>query len=353
MLQVSPWTRIITFLLLVVGALVALPNALPDTVLKRFPAWLPSSSVNLGLDLQGGSYLLLEVQLDQVMKDKAEAMIGDIRAAFRKARIGYTDLGARGDTVTVKISEAARYDEAKKLVTDLNPSLAASVLSAGTKQYDISEPGEGVLNLHMTDGYKVQAQQQILEQSIEVVRRRIDEMGTREPTISRQGQDRILVEVPGLQDPQQLKDILGKTAKMTFQLVDEAADPNAATAPIGDDILPQMSDVPNQVLPKVVVQRRVLVSGDRLTDAGQSFDSRSGQPVVTFRFDSVGAREFGNVTKEHVGHRFAIVLDKQVLSAPVIQEPILGGSGQITGNFTTKTANNLAVLLRAGALPAP
>jgi SecD/SecF fusion protein len=352
-LQVSPWTRIITFLLLIVGALVALPNALPDTVLKRFPAWLPSSSVNLGLDLQGGSYLLLEVQLDQVMKDKAEAMIGDIRAAFRKARIGYTDLGARGDTVTVKVSEAARYDEAKKLVSDLNPSLAASVLSAGTKQYDITEPGEGVLTLQMTDGYKVQAQQQILEQSIEVVRRRIDEMGTREPSISRQGQDRILVEVPGLQDPQQLKDILGKTAKMTFQLVDEAADPNAATPPIGDDILPMMTEVPGQPPQKIVVQRRVLVSGDRLTDAGVAFDSRTGQPAVTTRFDSVGARQFGEMTKEHVGRRFAIVLDKQVLSAPVIQEPILGGSGQITGSFTTKTANDLAVLLRAGALPAP
>ena len=353
MLQVSPWTRIITFLLLLVGGLVALPNALPDNVLNRFPSWLPKSSVNLGLDLQGGSYLLLEVQLDQVMKDKAEAMIGDIRAAFRKARIGYTDLGAKGETVTVKVTDTGRYAEAKKLVTDLNPSLATSVLGGGTKQYDITESGGGVMVLRMTDAYKVQAKQQILEQSIEVVRRRIDELGTREPSISRQGEDRVLVEVPGLQDPQQLKNILGKTAKMTFQLVDEAANPNAATAPIGDDILPMMTEIPGQVPQKIVVQRRVLVSGDRLTDAGVAFDSRSGQPAVTTRFDSVGARQFGEMTKEHVGRRFAIVLDKQVLSAPVIQEPILGGSGQITGSFTTKTANDLAVLLRAGALPAP
>ncbi len=309
--------------------------------------------MSLGLDLQGGSYLLLEVQLDQVQKDKAEAMIGDIRAAFRKAHIGYTDLGAKGDTVTVKVSEAAQYDQAKKLVGDLNPNMSSSVLSVGAKQYDMAEPGNGVVTLHMTDAYKTQTQQQILEQSIEVVRRRIDEMGTREPTIERQGEDRILVQVPGLQDPDRLKTILGKTAKMSFQLVDEAADPTARTAPIGDDILPQMSDNPNLHLPPIVVQRRVMVSGDRLTGASQSVDSRTNQPVVAFRFDSVGAREFGDVTKENVGHRFAIVLDKQVISAPVIQEPILGGSGQITGNYTFETANNLAILLRAGALPAP
>ena len=353
MLQVSPWTRIITLLIVLGGMLLALPNALPEKILHRFPSWLPSSSVNLGLDLQGGSYLLLEVQLDQVQKDKAEAMIGDIRAAFRKAHIGYTDLGAKGDTVTVKVSEAGQYDQAKKLVTDLNPNMTSSVLSVGAKQYDMAEPGNGVLSLHMTDAFKTQTQQQILEQSIEVVRRRIDELGTREPGISRQGEDRILVEVPGLQDPDQLKTILGKTAKMSFQLVDEAADPSAKTAPIGDDILPQMSDNPNLHPPPIVVQRRVMVSGDRLTDASQTNDQRTGMPAVSFRFDSVGAREFGDVTKENVNHRFAIVLDKQVISAPVINEPILGGSGIITGNFTTQTANNLAILLRAGALPAP
>lgn len=353
MLQVSPWTRIITFIVVLAGVLIALPNALPDNILQRYPSFLPKSTVSLGLDLQGGSQLLLEVQIDQVHRDKAEATIGDIRAAFRKARIGYTDLVAKQDSVTVKVSDMARYAEAKKLVSDLNPTSAGSVMSAGTRQYEMTEPGGGMINLRMTDAYKTQAQQQILEQSIEVVRRRIDELGTREPTIERQGEDRILIQVPGLQDPDQLKAILGKTAKMTFQLVNEAADPAAKTAPIGDDILPQMSDNPRQFLPNIVVHRRVMVSGDRLTDAGAGFDSRTGQPVVTFRFDSVGAREFGNTTKENVGHRFAIVLDKQVLSAPVIQEPILGGSGQITGSFTTKTANNLAILLRAGALPAP
>jgi protein-export membrane protein SecD len=196
--------------------------------------------------------------------------------------------------------------------------------------------------------------QQVMDQSIEVVRRRIDELGTREPTIERSGEDRILVQVPGLQDPGRLKALLGKTAKMTFQLVDEQADPNASVPPIGDEILPVL-DERNKNLPprKVVVQRRVMVAGDRLTDASQGFDQQTGQPVVNFRFDSVGARQFGDVTKEHVGHRFAIVLDKQVITDPVIQSVILGGSGFIQGSFTAQQANDMAILLRAGALPAP
>jgi protein-export membrane protein SecD len=310
--------------------------------------------VSLGLDLQGGSYLLLQVELDQAQKDKAEAMIGDIRTAFRKAHIGYTDLGVQGDTITVKVTDPGRYDEGKTLVADINPTVVSSVLSVGTKQYDMATPGNGVITLRVSDAYRAQTKQQILDQSIEVVRRRIDAMGTREPTIERQGEDRILVQVPGLQDPDRLKTILGKTAKMSFQLVDETADPSSRVPPIGDEILPQSNENNSkQVLPPIVVQRRVMVSGDRLTDAGGSFDSRTGQPVVTFRFDSVGAREFGNVTKDNVNHRFAIVLDKQVISAPNIEEPILGGSGQITGNFTTASANNLAIMLRAGALPVP
>ncbi len=353
MLQVSLWTRVVTLIILLGGILVALPNALPDSVLKHYPSFLPSSSVNLGLDLQGGSYLLLEVELQQVQQDKSDSLVGDIREDFRKAHIGYTDLGAKGDTVTVRVSDPARYNDAKKLLDKINPGVSTSILSSGTKQFALSEPGNGLLILKMTDSYKSQTQQQILQQSIEVVRRRIDALGTTEPDIAREGEDRILVQVPGLQDPERLKTILGKTAKMTFQLVDESANPAATTAPIGDEILPQMSDNPNMPLPKIVVRRRVVVSGDRLTDASAGFDQRTGQPVVDFRFDNRGAKEFGDVTKANVGHRFAIVLDRQVLSAPVIQEPILGGSGMITGSFTVETANNLAILLRAGALPAP
>ncbi len=353
MLQVSLWSRLVTIIVVVAGILIALPNALSPSVRARFPAWLPSSTVNLGLDLQGGSYLLLQVDFDQVTRDRAESMIADIRAGFRKAHIPLTDLGSKADTVSVRVTDPSRLNDARTLLQSLNPVIGSSVLSSGGKQYDMAEPGNGVFVLKMTDAFKSITRQQVMDQSIEVVRRRIDELGTREPGIERSGEDRILVQVPGLQDPAQLKEILGKTAKMSFQLVDEQADPNAAVAPIGDEILPMMAENKNTPAQKVVVQRRVLVSGDRLTDAGQGFDQQTGQPVVTFRFDSVGAKAFGDVTKERVGHRFAIVLDKQVITAPVIINPILGGTGQITGNFTVEGAKNMGILLRAGALPAP
>jgi protein-export membrane protein SecD len=352
MLQISLWTRIVTALVVIGGILVALPNALPDRSRARLPSWL-SNTISLGLDLQGGSYLLLEVDHAQVQKDRAESMLGDIRSAFRKAHIPYTDITARADTVSVRVPDPARIDEARTLLQGINPALGTAVLSAGAHQYEIAEPGGGVFVMRMTDDFKTQTHQQVMDQSIEVVRRRIDEMGTKEPTVAPSGTDRILIEVPGLQDPGQLKAILGKTAKMTFRLVDETADPNAGAAPIGDEILPLMNDNKNAPPQKIVVQRRVMVSGDRLTDARSGFDQQTGQPEVDFRFDSVGAKEFGDVTKANVNHRFAIILDNQVIEAPNIEGPILGGSGRITGGFTTQTANNLAILLRAGALPAP
>ena len=354
MLQVSLWTRLVTLLILLGGILIALPNVLSPDMRARMPKFLPSSAVNLGLDLQGGSYLLLGVDFDQVTRDRAETLVGDIRAAFRKAKIPTDQFDARADTVTVRVTDPSRLDEARTLLQSVNPAMTNSVLSVGAKEYELAEPGNGVFTLHMSDAFKTLTRQQVMDQSIEVVRRRIDALGTREPSIERSGEDRILVQVPGLQDPTQLKNMLGKTAKMTFQLVDEAANPNATVAPIGDEILPVL-DERNKNLPprKEVVQRRVMVSGDRLTDASQGFDPQTGQPIVNFRFDSVGARQFGDVTKEHVGHRFAIVLDKQVITAPNIINPILGGNGFITGSFTAQSANEMAILLRAGALPAP
>ncbi|HWY64354.1 MAG TPA: protein translocase subunit SecD [Rhizomicrobium sp.] len=352
MLQVSLWSRLLTLLILVGGILIALPNALSPDIRARMPKFLPSSAVNLGLDLQGGSYLLLGVDFDQVTRDRAESLMGDIRAAFRKGHIASDNYKVAGDTVSVRVTDAGQVEAARGLVQGLNPNMTGSVLSVGGKQYDMTETA-GVFTLRMTDAYKTLTRQQVMDQSIEVVRRRIDELGTREPTIERNGEDRILVQVPGLQDPSRLKALLGKTAKMTFQLVDEQADPNASVPPIGDEILPVL-DERNKNLPprKVVVERRVRVSGDRLTDASQGFDQQTGQPIVNFRFDNVGARQFGDVTKEHVGHRFAIVLDKQVISDPNINSVILGGSGYIIGSFTTEQANDMAILLRAGALPA-
>lgn len=356
MLQISNWSKIVTGLILLAGILIALPNALPQNIIARMPSWLPTSSVSLGLDLQGGSYLLLEVELDQVQKDKLESLVSDIRTGLRKARIGYTDLQMNGDTVSVRILDTARTEDAKTILKNLNPALGGSVLSVGSHAYDMLEPGNGVMTLKMTDAYKLQTQGDIVNQSIEVVRRRIDEMGTREPTIERQGDDRILVQVPGLQDPERLKNILGKTAKMSFQLVDESASLDQALkgiVPIGSELLYQEPQAKGGGPTPIVVEKRVMVAGDRLTDAAANFNQQNGEPVVTFRFDSVGAREFGDVTKENVNRRFAIVLDGKVISAPVIREPILGGSGEISGNFTLQSATDLSVLLRAGALPAP
>jgi protein-export membrane protein SecD len=349
-LQVSLWTRLLTLIILVGGILIALPNALSPEVRAKMPTFLPSSAVNLGLDLQGGSYLLLGVDFDQVMKDRVESLLGDVRASMRKARISLTDVKQTTDSLSLRITDAGELEQARSLLQSANPSMTSSVLSVGGKAYDMTESAGGVFTLRMTDAFKTTTRQQVMDQSIEVVRRRIDAMGTKEPTIERSGEDRILVQVPGLQDPGQLKTMLGKTAKMTFRLVDEQADPNASVAPIGDEILPLVDrKSPNMPASKIVVQRRVMVSGDRLTDASQGFDSQTGQPVVNFRFDNVGARQFGDVTKEHVDHLFAIVLDNEVISAPRIISPILGGSGQITGSGTAKEANDLAILLRAGA----
>ncbi|HEY2447118.1 MAG TPA: protein translocase subunit SecD [Rhizomicrobium sp.] len=356
MLQIPTWSRVLTMLILALGILIALPNALPGWVVAKFPRFLPSSTVALGLDLQGGSYLLLEVQFDQVQKDRLESLMGDIRTSFRKARIGYTNLEAGADQVSLRVLDPARYQDAKNILTGFNPVMGGSVLSVGARDYEMTEPGRNVFVMKMTDNFKTRTQGQILEESIEVVRKRIDQLGTREPTIERQGEDRILVQVPGLSDPERLIKLIGKTAKMTFQLVDDSADIGQAQkgiVPIGDVLLQQLPNKKSVPQPPLVVERRVLVAGDRLTDASQGFDPQTNEPDVLFRFDTVGAREFGDATKDNVGKRFAIVLDNQIIEAPVIREPILGGSGDITGNFSVQSANDLAILLRAGALPAP
>ncbi|HEY8948840.1 MAG TPA: protein translocase subunit SecD [Rhizomicrobium sp.] len=354
MMQIPTWSRILTFLILLAGIIFALPNALPENIRNRLPPFMPKQTVSLGLDLQGGSYLLLEVELDQVQKDRLETLLGDIRVGLRKAHIAYNGLAAQGDTVSVHILDSARVDDAKEILKNLNPAVTSSVLSVGARAYDMTDSA-GTITMKMTDAYKTGTRNDIVSQSIEVVRRRIDQLGTKEPTIERQGDDRIVVQVPGLSDPDRLIKLLGTTAKMTFQFVDSSANVNEAEkgiVPIGDELVYEDATKTQPKRP-YVLEKRVMVSGDRLTDAQGTFDQQSGGAVVTFRFDSVGARQFANATKDGVGRLFAIVLDNKVIEAPVIQTPILGGSGQITGGFTIQTANDLAVLLRAGALPAP
>jgi protein-export membrane protein SecD len=354
-LHVSGWTKWLTLIVVAVGMLVALPNALPEKMRARLPGWLPHQAVNYGLDLQGGSYLLLEVNLPQVQKEKAEAMMNDIVAAMQKAKIDVKEPSARNDTVQITITDTGRYAEAKTLIQNLNPLLNVAGLTGNNSQYEMSEPGGGRIVLRQTPAFAQQTRQQILEQSVGVVRRRIDALGTREPSIAVQQPDRIVVEVPGLSDPAQLKAILGKTAKMTFQLVDETADPDARTAPVGSEILPMMvSNLPKGAeAPKIVVRRRVMVDGSRLSDAQPGFDQQTGGAVINIRFDSVGARQFADVTKANVNHRFAIILDGQVIMAPNIITPIMGGNAQISNIGSTQEATNLSIVLRSGALPTP
>ena len=361
MLQVSNWVRAIVIAVLLAGVVIALPNALPDSARNRLPAWL-NQTVSLGLDLQGGSSLLLEVQIDAVYKDKVESLVGDVRRALNKAkpRIGYTNLTGGPDSLQVQITDPSRRDEAKSLIQALNPSTGGGVLAVGSKAYDISNNGNGLFTMKMTDGYKVSTRSDVVAQSIEVVRTRIDKMGTREPTIERQGDDRIIVQVPGLSDPQRLIDILGKTAKMSFQLVDEAAERNGASvrgvAPIGDEILPMAKDKNGRVPgPPVTVEKRVVVARARLVTAKTGVAQHSGAPDIEFRFDSVGAKEFGDITKSVVPgqQRFAVVIDKEIITDPYINGAILGGSGVITGSFTVQSSHDLAIVLAAGALPAP
>src|SRR5215469_135335 len=303
MLQVARWVRILVAAILIGGFLIALPNVLPDNIRNRLPGLL-QNTVSLGLDLQGGSYLLLEVDIDQVQKDRMESLRGDIRVGLRKAHILFSFTGASEsqDTVSVQIKDPAQFESAKTILQGLNPILGTSMLAVGTRQYDMTYPVNGTIAMKMSDAYKTATKDQILDQEIEVVRKRIDALGTREPTIQRQGEDRILVQVPGLSDPQRLIQILGKTAKMTFQLVDESADVGQVMAtkivPIGDELLPDIEGGPppqGAQQRMLVIQRRIMVAGDRLQSAAAQTNQQTGQWVVTFRFDSIGAREFGDV----------------------------------------------------------
>lgn len=339
MLSFPRWKVILVLVACALGVAYASPNLMSRAALQEMEGWpslLPTRAVNLGLDLQGGSHLLLEVETGVVVRERMEALLDGARTELRQARIGYTDLRVDDGRVRFVVREPERAAEAARLVAALDQDLETAVNGAQVA-------------VGMSEAAVAARRSQVVEQSIEIVRRRIDETGTREPTIQRQGQDRILVQLPGIDDPERVKRLLGQTAKLTFRFVDEAvtqADIAAGRVPPGSQLLPQ-TDRPGPI----AVQRRIMVDGSTLVDAQPTF--QNGQPVVSFRFDTVGARRFGDATRDNVGRAFAIVLDDRVISAPVIREPILGGSGVISGSFTVQTANDLALLLRAGALPAP
>ncbi|MBS0560884.1 MAG: protein translocase subunit SecD [Proteobacteria bacterium] len=326
---------------ILLGALLCLPNLFPAPA-----SWLPWRTVHLGLDLRGGSYLLLEVDMPAVIKERLNSLTDSARQALRPGNIFYQSIQPQTDQnrVVIRLRDPARLQDALEA---LKPLVAPA--SAGqAPDIDMASTPDGQITLTLSPVALRDRALAAVQQSIEIVRRRIDETGVVDPQITRQGDNRIVVQLPGIEDPNRIKELLGQTAHMTFRLVDENANP-AAPPPPGVDMLP-MEGAPGQ---KIGVRRRVDVDGADLTDARAGTNPQTGQWVVNFTFNSEGARRFGDVTRANVNRRFAIVLDDKVISAPVIREPITGGRGQISGNFTAASATDLAVLLRAGALPAP
>ncbi|MDA9822144.1 protein translocase subunit SecD [Paracoccaceae bacterium] len=371
MLQIDLWKRILIVAMCVIGLFLALPNAFYTRVethndaLKTlsaagqadqtgaavstdWPGFLPSALVNLGLDLRGGAHLLAEVQVSDVYASRMQAMWPEVRNALRAERavIGTIRLQpSEPDRLEVKISQPEGTERAIEVVRSLARPVV-SVSSVGETDIVVSAQ-DGVLQVQLSEAEKLATDDRTVKQALEIIRRRIDEVGTREPTIQRQGTSRILIQVPGIGSASELKAIIGTTAQLTFQPVVGRASGVDAPAGSGNEILPSLDE--EGVFFKL--EKAPVVTGEELVDAQPSFD-QNGRPAVSFRFNTSGARKFGNYTAENIGNPFAIVLDDEVISAPVIQSHIAGGSGIITGRFTVEETTNLAVLLRAGALPA-
>jgi preprotein translocase subunit SecD len=328
--------------------LFAVPNFFPESTVRTWPSWAQRHIV-LGLDLQGGSHLLLEVDANAVRKERLQGIADEVLRVLRQARVPFTGRAIHGNSVEVRITRDSDIETALGKLRELSQPLSGILGSSGQRSINITESG-GLITLTPSDAAVTERIRQAVDQSIQIVERRVNELGLVEPTIQREGLDRILVQVPGLQDPSRLKEILGKTAKLDFRMVDQSTSPEQALA---SHVPPDSEILDGEKGQKYLIEKRVLVSGADLIDAQPGFDQRNGEPIVSFRFNSIGARKFAEATQQNVGKPFAIVLDNKVISAPVIREPILGGSGEISGSFTVEQANDLAILLRAGALPAP
>ena len=370
MMHIPTWRRIAIWLVCLGGLLFALPNLFYDRVETAndaravietgqsdaeleaaaglWPEWMPSGLVNLGLDLRGGAHLLAEVQVEEVYAARMEAFWPEVRDALAAQRdtVGFVTR-EEGDPseLRVRISNADQAAAALEIVRGLATPVA-SITGAGANDIDVRAEGAEIV-VTLSEAERVATDDRTIRQALEIVRRRIDEVGTREPTIQRQGEDRILIEVPGVGSAEEVKEIIGTTAQLTFQpVVSRTSDANESAGP-NNEILPSLDE--QGVF--YVLERNPVVSGEELVDAQPAFD-QNGRPAVNFRFNPTGARAFGDYTAENIGSPFAIVLDEEVISAPVIQSHIPGGSGIITGNFTVEESTQLAVLLRAGALPA-
>ena len=344
MMHIERWKVAVIIAISLVALAFGAPNLVTREQAEQLPGWLPHKQISLGLDLQGGSHLLLEVDTQAIIRERLENLLDAARNAMRQARINYTGLAVQGNGIAFRFRDASA-DQVRGLARTLDTTAQVSLTA------------DGLVTVKLDDTEVAAQKRRAVAQSIEIVRRRIDETGAREPSIQMQGEDRIVVQLPGITDPERVKRLLGKTAKMTFHFLHPTATPEDARTgqlPAGTQVLPADKELDPSGRPFLYVfNRRIVVSGDKLTDSQPSFDGNQGQWVVNFRFDTTGGRQFGNATKESVGQRLAIVLDGRVISAPVVREPILGGNGQISGSFNAESASELAILLRAGALPAP
>ncbi|NOZ43552.1 MAG: protein translocase subunit SecD [Alphaproteobacteria bacterium] len=350
MLNYPRWKKILIISLSLLGILMAVPNLLTNAQLKDYPDFLPKGKVTLGLDLQGGVYLLMQADLSEVRKEKLESKRGDIRDALRRQKIILRSV-IRNNSIYINLRNKSQTAEAMKVIAGTVEKLGSSLTQRGVPDINYKVGTDGIIVVGLTEKGLVIRSNDIISQSIEVIRRRVDGMGTTEPNIQQQGTGRILIQVPGFDNPQKLKDIIGKTAKLSFQLVNESIGPNDRVPPGYARYPMAASELSPGGPTSLVVSKRKILTGENLVDAGLSYD-QDNRPVVSFRFDRVGGKKFADVTRRNINHRFAIILDNEVISAPNIQTAILGGSGIITGNFTVESAGELGLLLRAGALPA-
>lgn len=329
MIHIDRWKILLTLFICALACLYAAPNVVPmDRVLGGAAQTLGLRPINLGLDLQGGSHLLLRVKLDQVFAERYEDVEQSLRRDLRHAQIGYTRLQASADGVTLALRNVSDRGAAQDVMRAIDPQLL------------LSDAGDGALRIALDDMALTETRKQTMEQSMEIVRRRVDDDGTKEPIIQRQGDDRIILQLPGVDDPARVKELLGRTARLSFHMP-------ASGASLGGLTLP-LQDAPGQTM---TLDRRPILTGDMLNGASPS--QQDGMPVVSFRLNSTGAKKFCDVTTAHAGMPFAIVLDNIIISAPRINEPICGGAAIISGQFSFQEVADLSLLLRAGALPAP
>ena len=351
MLTFSRLKQIAILVTCLAGLLVVLPNFLSRSTLDRWPRWIPAKQLNLGLDLRGGAHLLLAMEVNDVRKDWLDGLRDDARRRLREAKIGVSAVGISGNAVQVRIAKAEESEAALKALKQMIQPLGNPVFGTSGADVDVLQGEPGSFTITPTEAGLRQRTGNAISAAIETVRRRVDAMGTTEPNIVREGTSRILVQVPGLSDTAQLKELIGKTARLSFHEVHPsltAAEAKTTRVPPGFKVYPGVDKTEvDQVLRETPVVR-----GDELTTANPAFDSRTNEPIIDFGFNNAGARRFGKFTQDSVGKPFAIVLDDKVISAPVIREPILGGRGQISGSFTPETATQLAIQLRSGALPA-